>query len=487
MRRSDRLLQSPILTAAFLVLATSAFAAEPVPGDACSTLDYVVETGGPETSGIRHFLRCDGSNWQQELTIDAAGNVGIGTPTPVSPLHIEGGSYETIYLKSTDDIGPGVTLDNVGTGGKAYIVLSSGAGSDAGAGKLVFFDLSNNTPRVVLDTDGNFGIGTVGPNAVLDVNGGVKVGYNAGACSATNEGEIRYDSASNIMEYCNGSAWSSFAGGGGGGGSDETPNSFDFSDVSNAALNSVVESNIVLISGIDTAVDVTIAGAGSPEYRICADGSCSSVIQSWSNGLGSMTNGQFIQARLTSAAAGLTARTATPITVGTESVNWTVTTTAVKFVFATSTTYDADLAGKTGANSKCAARATAAGLSGTFLSWVATSNSDDPESTFAQATVPYVTVNGTVVADNWGDLVDGTLDNPISRDENGNAVTGNAWTNVTTTGAQKQDFPAPCSDFGSNSGANSTFKGLTTSAATTWTDNSTQVCSTFSRIYCFQQ
>jgi hypothetical protein len=77
-RRRGCLLQSSILTAALLVFAAPAFAAEPVPGGVCSTLNYIIETGGPETTGVRHILRCDGAHWQQQMTIDADGKVTLG-------------------------------------------------------------------------------------------------------------------------------------------------------------------------------------------------------------------------------------------------------------------------------------------------------------------------------------------------------------------------------------------------------------------------
>lgn len=69
-----------------MLASAPAFAAEPIPGDACPTLNYIIETGGPETSGIRNILRCDGAHWLQEMTIDATGNVGINT-VPSYKLH----------------------------------------------------------------------------------------------------------------------------------------------------------------------------------------------------------------------------------------------------------------------------------------------------------------------------------------------------------------------------------------------------------------
>ena len=50
----------------------------------------------------------------------------------------------------------------------------------------------------------NVGIGTVSPSAKLDVAGGVKVGNDSAACTATKEGTIRYNDTTSCMEYCGG-------------------------------------------------------------------------------------------------------------------------------------------------------------------------------------------------------------------------------------------------------------------------------------------
>jgi hypothetical protein len=73
------------IAALALAIAAQAFA-EPQPGDACTAgqTNYTQQAGGPETSGVVHLLRCDGSTWKQLTTWLADGNVGIGTATAFS-------------------------------------------------------------------------------------------------------------------------------------------------------------------------------------------------------------------------------------------------------------------------------------------------------------------------------------------------------------------------------------------------------------------
>lgn len=64
--------------------------AEPVPGDACPTVNQIVTSGGPETTGVLRVMRCNGTTWQQEMTIDVTGKTGIATDTPAAKLHVGG-------------------------------------------------------------------------------------------------------------------------------------------------------------------------------------------------------------------------------------------------------------------------------------------------------------------------------------------------------------------------------------------------------------
>lgn len=97
---------------------------------------------------------------------------------------------------------------------------------------------------------------------------------------------------------------------------DTTPDPFSFTDVTLAAFNTLTTSNAVTITGIDTATPVSVTGAGSPQIRINGG--------SWVTS-GTITDGQSLQVRLTSANTSATANAAT-VTVGTVSDNWSVTT-----------------------------------------------------------------------------------------------------------------------------------------------------------------
>lgn len=56
----------------------------------------------------------------------------------------------------------------------------------------------------------SLGIGTTRPAVALDVNGTIKIGNAGELCQQVSAGAMRYDSSSNVMEYCNGTAWTQF-------------------------------------------------------------------------------------------------------------------------------------------------------------------------------------------------------------------------------------------------------------------------------------
>lgn len=62
-----------------------------------------------------------------------------------------------------------------------------------------------------------------------------------------------------------------------------------------------------------------------------------------------------------------------------------------------------------------------------FNTWISTSKIDARDR-FYHSPGRYVLVDGTVIANNWDDLVDGSIQNPIELDENGEIVHDIVWT-----------------------------------------------------------
>jgi hypothetical protein len=109
----------------------------------------------------------------------------------------------------------------------------------------------------------------------------------------------------------------------------------------------------------------------------------------------------------------------------------------VKLVFTTSETYTGDLGGLAGADAKCQALAETAGLWGTFKAWLSDSSATASER-LNHSTVPYMRTDGRIVATDWVDLTDGTINVALSVDENGTAINsgwGYAWTWTTADGS----------------------------------------------------
>lgn len=162
--------------------------------------------------------------------------------------------------------------------------------------------------------------------------------------------------------------------------------------------------------------------------------------------------------------------------------------TGDKTVFVTSGTYTGNLGGIAGANSICQSAATSAGLSGTYYAWIAGSYADDPYIRFNKTFDRYVLRNGTVVANDWYDLIDGTLTNPINIDQNGSTVSGNVWTgshyygwgfNSTGDGVSCLIWTAADTNTG--------YYGQVSQTNNDWSDKTTSACTNSYHLYCFQQ
>jgi hypothetical protein len=88
-----------------------ASAAEPVPGDACTTAGVYLQSGGPEVAGGRHFLVCDGTVWKSvvdysattgRVDVDIANDTGSCTAAKTGRLRYDDAGDEWEYCDGSD-------------------------------------------------------------------------------------------------------------------------------------------------------------------------------------------------------------------------------------------------------------------------------------------------------------------------------------------------------------------------------------------------
>lgn len=186
-----------------------------------------------------------------------------------------------------------------------------------------------------------------------------------------------------------------------------------------------------------------------------------------------------------------------------------------KRVFVTNTRYRGNLTGLSGADSKCQANADSSTLTsgGRFMAWLSDS-SQSPATfttrTFIHATVPYKLVDGTLIANNWTDLItnknvndlDGNyLRNPIDKTQTGGLPpTGDhpcgpsaVWTNTKASGEiyGTNDYNN-CSNWTSSSPSTlgsviGHYGDLTSRRWTFACKAQGSSCETFVPLYCFEQ
>lgn len=314
----------------------------------------------------------------------ATNRLGIGAPSPITKLQVEGAisserpsdywasaSFYRVGSHGQLDSHGGfeVTLTSNGYRNSTTQWVSYGDNGQSGAaqiglnptGSIIFRtdaskatgSASGITERMRIDNAGSVGIGTPTPNtsALLDLASTTRgllpprmttVQRDAIASPAT--GLVIFNTTTNSLELRNSTAWVALGSGGGGGttlpncadgetivrqGGDwvcsNMPDVFAFTDLTGQPTNTLINSNILPVTGVLQAT-VTVSGAGAPQYRICADVSCASVIRNWTSTATTINQGQHLQLRLTTAATtdGST-RTAT-VQIGSISDAWSVTT-----------------------------------------------------------------------------------------------------------------------------------------------------------------
>ncbi len=139
-------------------------------------------------------------------------------------------------------------------------------------------------------------------------------------------------------------------------------------------------------------------------------------------------------------------------------------------------------------NAECQTLATAAGLPrpSSYKAWFSDNMGNSPSIRFVQSASPYALLDGTVVANNWADLIDGTLAAPIAIDQNATPLVG-----VTVFTGTKADGTAgnTCIGWTSVMIGDTYDDGSNSFADSKWTQNAAVTCDVMAarRVYCFEQ
>ena len=140
---------------------------------------------------IEELIGTGFSDTNVKLTVQSGGNVGIGTTSPGSLLHIKGETKAYITFEDTTD-------GTIGFVGDAAQMLTSGTFDNLGLrgeGGIQFG--VSNVIKMVLDSSGNVGIGTTAPGAKLQVDGGIQMSDDTDTAVAGKVGTVRYRTSGN--------------------------------------------------------------------------------------------------------------------------------------------------------------------------------------------------------------------------------------------------------------------------------------------------
>jgi hypothetical protein len=168
--------------------------------------------------------------------------------------------------------------------------------------------------------------------------------------------------------------------------------------------------------------------------------------------------------------------------------------------FVTSTVYDGDLGGLSGADSLCQDRADAAGLGGSWAAWLSDSSTQAVDR-LATAPGAVTLVDGTTIAASWTDLLVNSPSVAIEVTEYGSRIPYESsgshrdcswaggyfyfpWTGTHNDGTQAGGV---CDDWTSNSSAYQGRVGLGGYSVTQWTNWCDFDCDRQGPLYCFEQ
>lgn len=146
-------------------------------------------------------------------------------------------------------------------------------------------------------------------------------------------------------------------------------------------------------------------------------------------------------------------------------------------IFVTDLVWNGASGGISGINNKCQTQAYYAGLDG---NWIAIAGDTAMSARFrVNIDVPFYRIDGVKIADSHADLFDGSIQNPININQDGNLETGTAWTGSDGAGYYVSDN---CHDW--NWVAVSGYYGDISSTSSSWLHDDKTECSDGKHFYC---
>ena len=159
-------------------------------------------------------------------------------------------------------------------------------------------------------------------------------------------------------------------------------------------------------------------------------------------------------------------------------------------VFVTKDAHSANFGGVSGANAVCQVAADAESLGGAWKAWVSDRGSNSPAANLTQQSHQYALLDGTVIADDWTDLTDGTLTAGINIDETGGITDAQGvFTGTNTDGTAQAQSGNLCEDWTTTPGAIAgqfSVIGLSGETGGYWSYRGTAWCNVSARFYCFE-
>jgi hypothetical protein len=170
-----------------------------------------------QESGVYKFFNApvgtagNAITFTQAMTLDASGNLGVGTTSPQAPLHVKGtNASEILRLESTDTTGDCYIRYTDPNGAKGYIGYVESATNNFAIHNtlntpMLFY--TNNTERARIDSSGNL---LVGKTSTADNVAGTRITQGglivAGRVNADPIATIRFDTNGDIVTFYRGTS-----------------------------------------------------------------------------------------------------------------------------------------------------------------------------------------------------------------------------------------------------------------------------------------